>query len=662
MGFTELMMRRNFGSLPLCFCFVLAVCFLAAGTASAQRDWLPVSPEELSMKTSTVEPGADAEILNWDVRIDDSSPERMVKQNYVRVKILTEKGQEKFSKVDIPYRKGIKIRNIKARVIKPDGSITELEKSDVFDQEIVRADKIKVRAKSFAIPGIEPGVVVEYRFQEEVSGASANNMRMEFQQDVPIRKKSYYFRPWADARVLTFNMPDKGFQKDKGGFYRATMENVKSVKTEPHMPPIDEIQSWILVYYASRQIKDSGDFWARYGGVIVQVYDVKKTLKPGKDITLKAEELTAGVTDPMEKIRRLFDFCKAEIKNLDYDTALTEEEKDDLKPSKSPLDTLRKKQGTTADINELFGSLAAATGLETRYAFTGDRSEKFFSIRQAHQSFVHFAGIAVKINDRWTYFSPGDYFVPFGMLDWREQDTAALLLGWKDYITIETPLSGPSASKATRRGNFKLSEDGTLEGEVEIAFTGHLSTRHKLDNYRETENKREEILKELVRANISTAEVSDISIMNLNDPEKPFTYKYKIKVPGYATKVGRRMLFQPGVFERGSSPVFSSETRSYQVFFHYPWSHDDEIRIKLPEGFELDGAETPMPVKDAANVGNLEVSIGIDKASQTLVYRRKFHFGGGGNTLFSPQVYPALKGMFDRFHDVDSHQLAIATK
>ena len=655
-------MRKIFYFVSVRLYYFAAVLVIAAGTAAAQKDWLPVTAEELSMKTSTVEPGADAEILNWDVRIDDSGAERMVRQNYVKVKILTEKGQEKYSKVDIPYRKGTKIRNIKARVVKPDGTITELEKNDVFDQEIVRADKIKVRAKSFAIPGIEPGVVVEYRYDEEVTGASANNMRMEFQQDVPIRKKSYFFKPWADARVLTFNMKDSGFQKDKGGFYRATMENVKSVKTEPQMPPVDEIQSWLLVYYASRQIKDSDDFWAIYGGVIVEEFDVKKTLKPGKEITLKAKELTAGVTDPKEQIQRLFDFCKAEIKNLNYDTALTEEEKDELKPNKTPLDTLRKKQGTVSDVNELFGSLAAATGLETRYVFSGDRSEKFFSIRQAHQSFVHFAGIAVKIDNRWMYFSPGDFFVPFGMLDWREQDTAALLLGWKDYLTVDTPLSSPEASKATRRGTFKLSEDGTLEGEVEIAYTGHLATRYKLDNYRETENKREELLKESVRANISTAEISDISILNLDDPEKPFTYKYKIKVPGYATKVGRRMLFQPGVFERGSSPLFASQTRNYRIFFHFPWSHDDEISIALPEGFELDGAETPPPVSDSARIGNLQVSMGLDTRTRTLRYSRKFHFGGGGNTLFEPSAYPALKGMFDRFHEVDSHQLSIISK
>lgn len=643
------------------FLFIFTAYLLFGTQASAQR-WEPVKPEELAQRSSTVEPDADAEILNWDVRIDDSSTDRMVMQNYVRVKIFTEKGQEQYSKVDIPYRKGTKVRNIQARVIKADGSITELEKSEIFDQEVVRADKIKVRAKSFAVPGIEPGVIVEYRYQEELRGEWANNMRMAFQQDVPIKRKTYFFKPFADARVISFNMRESGFEKDKGGFYRATMENIKAVKDEPHMPPIDEVRSWMLVYYSNRRKQTASDFWSIYGGIIVDVYDVKRTLRPGKDITSKAEELTRGVADPHEKIKSIFDFCKNEIKNLSFDTTLTEEEKDDLKLNKTPLDTLKKKEGTLGDINELFGSLVAATGMETRYSFSGDRSEKFFDPSQAHQSFIHFSGIAVKVNDRWYFYSPGDYFVPYRMMPWNEQATSALLLGHKDYMTIQTPLSPPDASKAIRKGVFTLSEDGTLEGEVEIQYTGHLSTRYKLDNYKESESKREDMLKDQVKENISTAEISNISVLNANDPEKPFTYKYKIRVPGYAQKVGRRLLFQPGVFERGAKPVFSSTTRTYPIFFHYPWAQEDEIRITLPEGYELDSADAPDVVRDSDRIGNLEIKMGYNNASRILAYNREFHFGGGGNFLFPVGTYTVLKTMFDRFHDSDSHQLAVIGK
>ena len=131
------------------FCIVLA----SSQTVLAGDDWRPVTPAELQMKTGKVEADADAEAMFWEVRIDDST-ENLIMKHYIRVKIFNERGREKYSKVDIPFLKGWKVKNIMARVIKPDGSITELLKADIFEREIAKTDKIKVKAKSFAVPNI----------------------------------------------------------------------------------------------------------------------------------------------------------------------------------------------------------------------------------------------------------------------------------------------------------------------------------------------------------------------------------------------------------------------------------------------------------------------------------------------------------------------------
>ncbi|HEX8733879.1 MAG TPA: DUF3857 domain-containing protein, partial [Pyrinomonadaceae bacterium] len=144
----------------------ICLLFLFSQTVSAQ-EWRPVTPQELALKASVVEPNADAEAIFWEVRVDDTGGTGdLIMKHYVRVKIFTERGREKYSKIDIPYWKGMKVKDIMARVIKPDGSTVELNKTDIFDREIVKAGDAKVKAKSFAVPNIEPGVIVEYRYQE----------------------------------------------------------------------------------------------------------------------------------------------------------------------------------------------------------------------------------------------------------------------------------------------------------------------------------------------------------------------------------------------------------------------------------------------------------------------------------------------------------------
>jgi len=45
-----------------------------------------------------------------------------------------------------------------------------------------------------------------------------------------------------------------------------------------------------------------------------------------------------------------------------------------------------------------------------------------------------------------------------------------------------------------------------------------------------------------------------------------------------------------------------------------------------------------------------------------LIYRRNFHFGGGGKILFPVEAYQPMKNLFDAFHKSDSHTLTIKQK
>jgi hypothetical protein len=652
-------MSLNFKKRFIALSLLGLVLVFSQGALAQDKNWREISPAELQMKTATVEPDADAEAIFWEVRVDDGSPEELVMKHYVRVKIFNERGREKYSKIDIPFIKGSKVKNVMARVIKSDGSIAELSKTDVFEREIIKTDRIKVKAKSFAVPSIEPGVIVEYRYQEVFPRSSANNMRMVFQHDIPIQNISYYFKPYNNTRYLTFNMSDNKFVKDKNGFYRATLENVPAIKSEAQMPPEDEVRSWLVLYYTDDVKGDSSDFWSRAGGYIARTWEIKDTLKPGKDLKAAAASITAGAATPDEQLAKIYEFCKTRIKNINYDTSLTDEQKEEIKPNKSTADTYKKLQGTSVDINELFASLATALGYEARLAFGGDRSQKFFNPNQAHVSFIHFSGIGVKVNNQWKYFDPGSLFTPYGMLPWMEEDTSVLLLGYKDYLTTKTPLSGADKSTAKRTGKFKLLEDGTLEGTVKIEYSGHNAYLYKTENYDESANKREENLKQQIKKQMSTAEVSDISIENVTEAEKPFVYQYKIRVPNYAQKTGKRLFVQPGFFEYRENPPFSTAERGYQIYFQYPWAETDDIEIELPKGFSLDNADTPGLLADPQKISSLDIKIGVDKAANVIKYQRRFHFGGGGHLLFPSASYKALKGLFDGFHKADTHTITL---
>src|SRR4051794_3353800 len=83
---------------------IIAVLF-SLQAASAQVQWRRISQAEMEMKTPKVEADADAEAIFWEIRLDDEKRKKMFYNHYVRVKIFTERGRERFSKFDIPFTK-----------------------------------------------------------------------------------------------------------------------------------------------------------------------------------------------------------------------------------------------------------------------------------------------------------------------------------------------------------------------------------------------------------------------------------------------------------------------------------------------------------------------------------------------------------------------------
>jgi len=655
---------------PRSFLFSLvAVCLGLLATASVKAggdDWRPVDPAELALKTSSVEKDADAEALIWEVRVSDEvdgETVRTVLSHYLRIKIFTERGRESQSKIDIPYLNSWKISDIAARTVTPDNRIILLKKEDVFERTIVRMGGTRIKAKSFAMPGVEPGAIIEYRWREVHNEDLANYIRLQFQRDVPVQLVKYYVKPLSipgfpyGMRVRPFHGENTPFVKEKDGFYSTTMTKVPAFREEPRMPPEDEVRPWMLVYYSEDRKLAPAQYWKERGKEFFETF--KSGAKVSDEVKKAAADAIGDATSPEQKLERLFEFCRSKIKNVNDDASgMTSEERAKLKANKSPADTLKRGMGTGKNIDYLFAAMAIAAGFDVRVAYLADRSDTFFDPSFADDYFISTYDIAVRVGDTWRFYDPASTYVAHGMLRWQEEGQDALISDPKEPTWARTPLSPPEKSREKRTGKFRLLDDGTLEGDVRIEYTGHLGNDKKEYNDDDSPAQREETLRDNVRARMSTAELSEIKIENITDPVKPFVYSYHIRVPGYAQRTGKRLFLQPAFFERGVGPMFSSSTRKQAIYFHYPWSERDELEIELPAGFTLDNADQPAPFA-AQNVSKYEVSIRVTADGHKLLFTRDFFFGGDGNILFPGSTYASLKALFDLLHKSDEHTISL---
>jgi hypothetical protein len=436
------------------------------------------------------------------------------------------------------------------------------------------------------------------------------------------------------------------------------MTNVPAFHEEPRMPPEYAVRPWMLVFYTSEKTTDPDQFWNAYGRRMGSAF--KSLLKVNDEVRKASAETVGDAQTPEQKLERLYDFVRAKVKRYTDDASgLTAEQLKKIKENKSPADTLKRGLGDSKDIDLLFAAMASAAGFEVRLACTSDREDTFFMKDFPDDYFIDPSSIAVRVGDGWRLFNPGSTYVPFGMLRWQEEGQPTLIADEKEPVWIDSPVSAPSRSLEKRIGKLKLSEDGVLEGDVRIEYTGHVAADMKEYNDDDSPAEREETLKNQLKGRLASAELTDIKVENVSDPDKPFIYTFHVRVPDYAQRTGKRLFLQPAFFEKGTASRFPVATRRHMVYFHYPWAEEDHVEIELPEGYALDNAESPAPIA-AGDLTKYEPSAGITKDGRTLIYTRKFYFGkGAAGLLFPVTTYPALKQYFDAVNKEDDHTIAL---
>jgi transglutaminase-like putative cysteine protease len=656
-------------TLPLAV-FLVVLMFVSVSTAQKQV-WQDVTQDELKMTKALVQPDADAEAILWDVYVsneEDGMEYHTVLHHYLKVKILNDRGREAFSKIDIPFGKiselgaDIKVRDIACRTTKADGSTVELKASDIFDRDIVKGSGLKLKAKSFAVPGIEAGAVIEYRWLEERAGVSLYE-RLEFSREIPVETVRYHIRPVEVPDMgmhgQPFNAHNSDFIREKDGFYMTTATNIAAYKDEPKSPPEYAVRPWLLLFYAKDASSDQEKYWKEYAK---EMYDIHKgMMKASDDVKQATATAVAGETDDEKKVQKIFDYVRAHIKNINDDASgMSADDIKKLKENKTPSDTLKRAEGNWHDINMLFAAMVTSAGLDARVVNLPRRSDIFFPKWFTNGYFMKTENIGVNIAGKWRFFDPSSRYIPFGMLRWEEEGEPALISDNKEGHWETTPMSPAKNSLEKRSGRFKLLEDGSLDGTVRLEYSGQIAAEVKEYNDDDTQQQRDDTLKNLVRANISTsADVSEIGIENVTDPDKPFIYTFKVHIPGYATKTGKRLFFQPNVFEKGAKPMFEAADRVNDVYFKYPYAESDQIVIELPVGFELESPDAPAPIHDRDGIGSDDFTITISNDKKLLSYHRDFTWGNNGFLRFQKTSYPAVKQIFDAFYTANSHSLTL---
>jgi transglutaminase-like putative cysteine protease len=640
-------------------CVALLVLAAFALPASA-ADWKPLDPAHLALKQPTIDPAAGAEALLWEVRIADELDTRgepmTIYEHYLRVKIFTDRGREAFATVDIPFATGIDVRDVAARTVRADGSIVELKKSDIYERTIVKSNDLKVKVKSFAIPALDRGVIVDYTWREYHRDSLATNLQLKFSRDIPVHDVRYYLRPLSIPGYGMVAFPFNGDfgppQKQKDGYTMLALTKVPAqVDEEFGLPELEE-RPWVFIGYEASGRSDS-DFDKRLSKDLHEEYS--KRARPNDEIRKLAAAAVTGATTDAAKISALARVARGKIRRVDVDTA-DPADRLKVKETKNATESLSRGVGTADDVLLLFLALADAARLDARATAITSRAQLFPRSLRPHPAFMPERIAAVRSGAAWLFVDPANQYSAGGELPWQFEMQRALIGDPRDAVSAETPSSPPAYSVKKRFGTFRLLEDGTLEGEARLEYTGHWGELLRDQEDQETAAAREKDLREFVTKRLPGAELSEVRIENIPDPSKPYTNAYKIRMTGYAQRAGNRLILQPAIFQKGGTQTFAEPERKSRLHFPFAWSEEDVISIELPDGYAPEQSINLQTI----DVGAAKYEPQLTLTGSKLTYKRGLSLATSG--LFEVNIYQPFRAFFEAVHKADSQPVVLRKK
>ena len=637
--------------------------------------WLPISDAERDLKAPTVEKDAGAEILLWRVHVVDellgnNRDLQRVFYHYIRLKIFDEKGKERTSTIDLAYRDPGAILDVAGRTILPDGTILELDKKTVYKRDLVRAGSLREKVVSFAMPGVERGAIVEYRWRQTEDDNRFRYVQLHFQREFPVQRVVYFVKPLPrevsggdQMFLMHFNCEPSPVKQENDGYSSTSLENVPARHREPYAPSTPNLEPWALLYYREGgPPKDPEKFWGDEGRKAYK--KVKDLLKSSDELKSGAVEAVSGIGSDSEKVSALVSYLRKRVRNFS-DPEVTSTERNQF-IEKLPKDRQRNSaeifksgMGTSEEMNVAFAALAMEAGLDVRPVLVGDRESLVFEPKLMDRYFLSNTVMAVKIDTGWKFFDVSDKWFAPGMVPWNEEGMFALITDPKSPTKMTVPLSAPEVSTDRRTGRLELSADGSLTGDVEETYSGHRAEDYRRTIGAKSAAQREEWFKDRVTAMFPEADVNGIQVENANDAAKPLVVRYHMEAPRFAQVTGKRLLFQPFVFRRGQGSPFTASERRFAVEFPYAWKESDQVSMRLPKGFVLDNADSPGDL-DLGNPGSYHVKLTIHNGPDPeLQITREFTFGNEGHILYRAQEYAALKRAFDMIQVRDGHAISL---
>jgi hypothetical protein len=642
--------------------FFAVLCTAPTRLSFAGDDWLPIPPADLALKDNPASPGAHAMILYRNSAVSEKyvNTDGASITEYVRIKVFTKEGTDQ-GNVEIPFRKeSSDIKDIRARTIRPDGSIVNFE-GKPFEKVIEKRSGQKILAKTFTLPDVQPGCIIEYKYRQQYQPHFLYDEYWVVSSDLYTREGHFSIYPYSSS-YETFPLYFRQFglaaktptERQPDGTYLLTVHDIPGIADEPYMPPLRTIEARVEFYHLdenSPSNETQDHFWARtekkWNDELEHFINKKSVLEQ------ELARIVSSTDSPETKLRKIYARVQ-QIRDLDMEVRKTEKEEkaETLKKNSNVEDMLRHGYGNGREMNFLFVGLARAAGLEAAEVFVAPRNNNFFYPQLEDTSELGTDIVWVRAGTQEYYLDPAAPYFPFGILPWSETTTSGIRLGKTPNDFVKVPNSLSTDATVVRRANLSIDEDGLAVGKLDVDFTGQEAALRRGESHLQDDTGRKKHFEDEIKGWLPAGAAFELtSIDDWDKTDLPLHLEGTLKLSAFGSPAGKRILVPATLFLAPQIKAFQTSTRHNAVYFGYPNEEIDDLKFQAPAGYKIETIPAPKAIKPGA-----VVAYEISASQQGSEVEVKRHLVVNG-LMFPPESYASLRSFFNTVKSNDEAQI-----
>jgi hypothetical protein len=644
----------------------LAACLQAAAAAKGDEApaWLR---QAASITVPTYGKDVHAVTLHDESRKTVEEDGRITTVTYQAVRILTREGRDNAEAHEFYDNGSGKVKEMRAWLIRPSGEVRAYGKKETIDAARVDNDVYNEARQKIISAKDEADAGCVFGYEVITEERDVHSQFVWFFQDsnpaLMSRVTVALPQGWR-AEGVSFNH-DKIEPVVSGSTYTWELRNLPPVEIEP-ASPVSKLVAQVAINIFPPQGKAtmlrSFASWKDVSRYNSELSDPQAGFN--EPMAAKARELTAGAKTEFERIQAIGRYAQS----VNYISIQIDVGRGGGYRPHAAVDIFNKNYGDCKDKANLMRALLKSLGVESYPVaiFSGDPNHVVPEWPSPMQ-FNHCI-IAVKVSEemqaptivkhlslgRLLIFDPTDDDTPVGDLPQHEQGSYALIVAGDAGELMKMPVTPPEANRLERAVEAELSADGTLTAKVsERSFGQAAVEERRLFKHAD----RPQYVKHLERWITQTAPSANVLKSEPNDDARggKFALDVEFKSPNYAQLMrGKLMVFKPAVVSRRSSVFLTEAKRKHPVVLDSE-AYDETVRIKLPEGFDVD--EMPDAVDVNRPFGNYAAKCEVKDGH--LIFRRSLALKGG---TIPVEQYASVRGFFERIRAVEQTPVVLVKK